>query len=134
MAHKGAAYLHLLKALEYLLDKVSESYWRDWLREDIALWKNKNDMSHHLSAYGGMGSLNDHWISARNGHAITDLQESWGNRLLRLFRDLCFQSAHASQKEKNIGIMIGKGPFTIVGLFFETANSKMLVLAKYLNG
>jgi hypothetical protein len=117
-----ATYLHVLKALEYLLDKVGESQWRDWLYEDIELWKAGNDVSHHLSAYGGMGSLNDFWISPLNGHAISEIQEPWINHLLTLLRNLCFQCAQAQRTEKSIKTIIVKTHFSILGFL---AGSRM---------
>jgi len=87
------SYLHTLKALEYLLDKVGETHWRDWIREDIMLWETENDITHHLSAYGGIGTLTDLWICSLNGHDVTELQGHWANCLLALFMDLCFQLA-----------------------------------------
>jgi hypothetical protein len=112
-------YSNALRALEYLLDKVGEIHWRDWLREDMALWVSSKEVAHHLSGYGGMGSLNDLWICAQNGHALTELQEPWVNRLLTLFRNLCFQLAHTPLKERNIGAIVGKSSFSIFGIFFR---------------
>lgn len=92
-------YSHAIKALEYLLDKVGETSWRNWILKDIELWQTRQDVSHYLSAYGGMGSLNDLWISARNGHTVMDFQESWVNVALTLVRDLAFRLARLRQKE-----------------------------------
>lgn len=94
-------YPHAIKALEYLLDKVGETHWRNWIRKDIELWQTRQDVSHHLSAYGGMGSFNDLWISARNGHTVMEFQEPWVNVALTLVRDLAFRLAGLRQKESD---------------------------------
>ena len=111
------SYLHTLKALEYLLDKVGETYWRDWIREDIMLWETENDTAHHLAAYGGMGSLTDLWICATNGHDVTEFQEIWVNCLLARFRDLCFQLARTPHTEKEVETVIGKKSNSILSPF-----------------
>lgn len=95
-------YLHTIKALEYLLDKVVETRWRDWIREDIELWRTTQNVFHHLSAYGGMGSLNDLWISAHNRHAVMGFQEPWVNVALTLLRDLAFRLAGLQRKESKL--------------------------------
>ncbi len=96
-------YFHVIKALEYLLDQAGELQWRDWLRADIELWQSENDASHHLNAYGGMGSLNDLWISTWNGRVLSESQKSWINETLSLFRHLAFQTAQCLKK-KNGGV------------------------------
>lgn len=94
-------YPHAIKALEYLLDKVGETRWRNWIRKDIELWRTRQDVSHHLSAYGGMGSLSDLWISARNSHTVMEFQEPWVNVALTLLRDEAFRLAGLRQKESD---------------------------------
>lgn len=94
-------YFHVIKALEYLLDHAGELHWRDWLRADIDLWRSESDVSHHLNAYGGMGSLNDLWISTWNGRAISEPQKAWINETLSLFRHLAFQTANCLKKRKS---------------------------------
>ena len=93
-------YIYVLTALEYLLDRVGEKHWRDWLRQDMGLWRSKKDVSHHLSAYGGMGSFNDIWISVQNKNNITKVQEPWVNNLFDLLKCLCYQLAHNLEKDE----------------------------------
>ena len=95
-------YIQVLMALESLLDKVGERQWRDWLRQDIELWGSKEDVSHHLSAYGGMGSFNDVWISVGNGHTVTKAQEPWVNNLFEYLKGLCFRLAHHPSVDESI--------------------------------
>ncbi len=52
-------YEHSLIAMKRLLDAVGEAHWADWIHADIEHWRSKHSTSHHLSAYGGMGSFTD---------------------------------------------------------------------------
>lgn len=97
-----AKYFQVLTTLEYLLDKAGEDSWRDWLRQDIDLWRSRKDVTHHLSAYGGMGSFNDIWICAQNGHNVTKAQEPWVNSLFEILKGLCFRLAHEPEKDESI--------------------------------
>ena len=56
---KGSSYLEALKAEHRLLDSQREMRWRDWIQQDIDEWNERRSVAHHLSAYGGMGSIND---------------------------------------------------------------------------
>jgi uncharacterized protein DUF6966 len=42
-----------------LLGVLEESHWRNWIAQDIEEWEDRHSVTHHLSAYGGMGSFND---------------------------------------------------------------------------
>lgn len=42
-----------------LLGVLKESHWRNWIAQDIEEWETRHSVTHHLSAYGGMGSFND---------------------------------------------------------------------------
>jgi hypothetical protein len=53
------AYLDALKAMHELLGALGEQHWRSWIAQDIEEWESRKSASHHLSAYGGMGSFND---------------------------------------------------------------------------
>ena len=33
--------------------------WIDWLERDMQDWNQRREVTHHLRAYGGMGSFND---------------------------------------------------------------------------
>ena len=95
-------YYQVLISLEYLLDKVGEKRWRDWIHQDIELWNTQRDVSHHLSAYGGMGSFNDIVICVQNGYKTTKQQEPWLNNLFEILKGLCFNLAHNPEKDEHI--------------------------------
>jgi hypothetical protein len=117
-------YIHALTALEYLLDKAGENHWRDWLRQDIDLWKSKKDVSHHLSAYGAMGSINDVWISVQNRHNITKAQEPWVDNLFEILKGLCFRLAHNPEKDEAIKDVNSNRYFPIFSAFKNNLSKK----------
>lgn len=55
------------------LERVGEDKWAAWLRADMTRLKagDAYGLEHLLSAFGGMGSLNDLVIAPGNGHPVT---------------------------------------------------------------
>ncbi|HSM36235.1 MAG TPA: hypothetical protein VK837_07560 [Longimicrobiales bacterium] len=72
-----------LCAMHDLLVEVGESRWARWIDRDLELWRRSRDVVHHLSAYGGMGSLNDVVLCRDNAHSLSPRQEPWADMLLR---------------------------------------------------
>lgn len=81
---------HSLIAMKRLLDAVGETHWAQWIAQDIEQWRLDRDTSHHLSAYGGMGSLNDVAISCGSEHAVTEITEAWANTLFEWLKSICY--------------------------------------------
>jgi hypothetical protein len=52
-------YRKTLLLLKDLLHKSDNSHWEQWIDRDIYEWDNSQSTSHHKSAFGGMGSIND---------------------------------------------------------------------------
>lgn len=86
-------YLSSLQAMEYLLNKVGERRWRDWIRTDIECWNERKSIRHHLQAYGGMGSFNDVVICRSNGPQVDKTLEPWVDVLFNWLKSLCFNLA-----------------------------------------
>ena len=42
-----------------LADHPEFQNWIGWLERDIQDWNQRREVTHHLRAYGGMGSFND---------------------------------------------------------------------------
>jgi len=82
-------YEHSLIAMKRLLDAVGETHWAQWIAEDLELWRSERDTSHHLSAYGGMGSFNDVVISCGNEHSVTEITDAWANTLFEWLKSIC---------------------------------------------
>jgi hypothetical protein len=91
----ASAYEDALVATERLLRQVSMDYWADWLLKDLKLWRTEQDISHHLLAYGGMGSFNDIYICRSNSHHITTEQEPWAHLLFDWLKALLFHLTHS---------------------------------------
>jgi hypothetical protein len=99
----------MLDSIGASLESCGERHWAKWLRSDAAKLRNGNlsGISHFLSAFGGMSSLNDLYISPANGHRIAATEASAFNR--RISSDLsaayslatALQSEHASDKPRN---------------------------------
>lgn len=85
-----------LKAMYLLLRKVNIISWADKIKKEIKLVE-KRDVSHHLSLYGGMGSLNDIYICRYNNHKVTYEQEPWYNALFNILTMLC--SSYAKNED-----------------------------------
>lgn len=83
-------YEHSLLAMKRLLDAVHENHWAQWIATDIERWRASGDTSHHLSAYGGMGSFNDVIICHANQHSVTEVTEAWANTLLVWLKSVCY--------------------------------------------
>jgi len=66
----------ILEEMTNLLADHSERNWADWIAQDIA-WIRQGDgygVLHFLSAFGGMGSLNDVVFHPLNGNVATTLE------------------------------------------------------------
>lgn len=135
-------YFQVLTTLEYLLEKAGEIYWRDWLRQDIDLWRSRKDVAHHLSAYGGMGSFNDIVIGVQNGHNVTKAQEPWVNNLFEVLKGLCFRLAHEPEKDESITVINSERYIPVFGAFkhglskegIESAARQLSIVMSQLHG
>ena len=93
MPEEGSQYEHSLVAMARLLEAVGEAHWLEWISSDLRQWRAARDTSHHLSAYGGMGSFNDVWICGTNGHRVSFKQEPWANILFNWMKSICHHLA-----------------------------------------
>jgi hypothetical protein len=91
-----------LLAMEYFLKEVEENHWLQWIQKDLDEWDSKRSVSHHLSAYGGMGSFNDVVICKANKHSIPDGAESWADPIFNWLKSLCFFLAKNPEKEYSL--------------------------------
>lgn len=74
-----------LREVVMLLDGVNERQWAFRLRGDLERLEEGDwaAVEHLLSAYGGMGSLNDLHICAENGHTVATTDRDSVNKSLR---------------------------------------------------
>lgn len=93
-------YRESLLALKFVLEQSGVISWSKWIATDLAKWEIEKSVQHHLSAYGGMGSLNDLIICTENKHSVTKLQEPWVNSLLLDLCSLCYTFAVSLNDQK----------------------------------
>lgn len=81
----------LIEAAEALLSSHGESHWSHWLAKDARLIRHLDlqGVEHFLSAFGGMGSINDLVLHPMNGHRIAEHEVDKANTL---FRDLLYEA------------------------------------------
>ncbi|WP_158903598.1 hypothetical protein [Burkholderia sp. L27(2015)] len=86
MDAKIARLCKLLADIRQLLGDVGEARWEDWIARDLMLVESLDayGLEHFLSAFGGMGSINDLIIHPINGHQIAPSDVNATNEKLRI--------------------------------------------------
>jgi len=76
MANRKIQLIALLRETVELLEAANERGWAFRLRGDLERLEDDDGsgLDHLLSAYGGMGSLNDLYLCAMNGHKVRDAE------------------------------------------------------------
>ena len=108
---KFCAYESALMATEDFLRRVGVRNWADWLKQDLIEWRTTRGVSHHRSAYGGMGSFNDVVICPMNDNNITSEQEPWANSLFEWLKATLFylsQNPSETITEENLRVAVGR--------------------------
>ncbi len=74
-----------LRQLQASLERLGEAHWAGWIARDIDLLELSDfyGIEHFLSAFGGMGSLNDLVIHPLNGHTCSEAEVESVNARLR---------------------------------------------------
>lgn len=60
---KESIYPQILNILRVLLEESGNRHWSNWIERDISEWNESRKVQHHLSAFGGMGSINDLFVA-----------------------------------------------------------------------
>ena len=74
-----------------LADHPEFQNWIDWLERDIQDWTQRQEVAHHLRAYGGMGSFND-LPSMRGNH----------DYIFGFLKSMCYAFGHLYGKREGI--------------------------------
>jgi hypothetical protein len=75
----------LLESISTKLTAFGEKHWAAWLADDARRLRTGDPaaIDHFLSAFGGMGSINDLYICPQNGHRIDAADVPASNEQLR---------------------------------------------------
>lgn len=97
MASAGTELISALDETVALLRSCGEKHWAKWLAGDRASIANGNaaGVTHLLSAFGGMGSFNDLFLSPANGHSLSEADVSATNAKLNDLRTRLYGLAQA---------------------------------------
>ena len=74
MGSKTQELLETLDNLATLLESHGDQHWSKWIRDDASNIRAGDlyGVRHFLTAFGGMGSLNDRFLCKQNGDKITE--------------------------------------------------------------
>ena len=76
-----------LEILHRILSESGDDHWANWIAKDINEWNENKKVDHHLSAFGGMGSINDLAVGG------ADMIGVWKNRLFDIIKNLSWSLA-----------------------------------------
>lgn len=101
MGPKTTELVELMTELDELLARFGRDHWSKWVREDMARIKNSDSagVQHFLSAFGGMGSLNDVYLCPANCDRIKEDQVEKVNGDLSSLLSRCWELATAIAHE-----------------------------------
>lgn len=91
----------VLEEMANLLEGHSERDWADWISKDIA-WIRRGDgygVLHLLSAFGGMGSLNDVVFHPMNGNIATIAEAGPLNERFQVLKSEAYLLATALRRD-----------------------------------
>jgi hypothetical protein len=81
-------YEQVLQTMQRVMGAVQEDGWKEWLQEDLLLWREQRSVSHHLAAHNGPRRLADLELSPSSGHRISMDQVAWVEALLEQLGEL----------------------------------------------
>ena len=87
----------VLDDLANILESHGDQYWVQWIRSDASKIKagDIEGIRHLLTAYGGMGSLNDRYLCPQNGDRISEADTISVNAILSQKRSRAWTLAHS---------------------------------------
>ncbi|MFC0349455.1 DUF6966 domain-containing protein [Undibacterium danionis] len=93
---------NLIQEASTLLLTHGEKLWGDWLRIDAQRVRSLDfyGVEHMLSAFGGMGSINDLVLSSMNGHNIEEKDVANANEKFQNLLGRIYEIAKRLAKEE----------------------------------
>lgn len=97
-----ARLLETIEAASSLLRRYGVEFWAKWLADDATRIRSRDfqGLEHLLSAYGGMGSLNDVYICPENGHPVAAEDVAAVNKQLQHLLSRIFKLAERLRREE----------------------------------
>ncbi len=97
-----ARLVELLEGAANLLRRYGVEFWAKWLSDDATRIRDRDfrGVEHLLTAYGGMGSLNDVFICRENGHSIAAEEVEAVNKQLQDLLGRIFKLADRLRREE----------------------------------
>lgn len=94
---------NLIQEASALLLTHGEKSWGDWLRIDARRVRSLDfyGVEHMLSAFGGMGSINDLVLSPMNGHSIEENEVANANEKFQNLLGRIYEAAKKLAKEES---------------------------------
>ena len=94
--------LKLLEAAESILAQYGENHWSKWLQNDSHLIKNLDfyGIEDLLTAFSGMGSINDLLIHPINGHKIQESEVDTVNEKIKFLLSNIYSLAETLAREE----------------------------------
>ncbi|MCR4296717.1 MAG: hypothetical protein NUW21_14385 [Elusimicrobia bacterium] len=92
----------LLEAVSAKLTAFGEEHWATRLADDARRLRfgDPGALAHFLSAFGGMGSINDLYICPQNGHRIEEADVRASNERLRRALSDAWELARIQARER----------------------------------
>ena len=103
-----ANYKAALYILHGLLIDSGMKHWAESIKKDIHLWETRNSVTHHLRAFGGMGSINDLYVGGNDAIGV------WKNTLFDITTTFSWSLAKKKSMPLN-EIFYGSRPKEISG-------------------
>jgi hypothetical protein len=99
------ALLEMLDEIATILESHGEQHWAQWIRGDAAAFRRGDlgGIRHFLTAFGGMGSLNDRYICPEKGDRITKEEVNAVNARLSQARSETWRLARALRNSEREG-------------------------------
>ncbi|MEG0367567.1 MAG: hypothetical protein RR585_12075, partial [Coprobacillus sp.] len=138
-----AYYIQALEFLIYYLKKEgAQEQWVQWLNKDLDEFYSSQGVTHHLQAYGGMGSFNDicfQHLSSEEKDLFALVKEYcyryafFHRRIKEDIQDEILQEVLQSNQNKQLSIIMIEGLYSgdLLGLYISHSHYHKLTLVTF---
>ncbi|MES2555744.1 MAG: hypothetical protein V4604_06325 [Bacteroidota bacterium] len=100
IAEQRDFYGELLGLLLLLFKKGGNTFWENWIAEDIKLWNEEKNTEHHISCFGGAGTINDTSIGPWK-----TIEGVWNDEIFALIKSYSYSFASKKGKQDSIFLL-----------------------------